>query len=85
MASKNEFWNYAKEVWDTIPNENIGRAFVQYWRTLSNFIKEKVTNACVGSRGSMYCGFSRYFKPTESCVVPENKYLSVIILVIIFY
>ena len=30
VASNNEICNCAKEVWDTIPNEKIGHAFVQY-------------------------------------------------------
>ena len=73
MACNNDIWNCAKEVWDTIPNENIGHTFVQYWRTLSKVIKAKGSNVFVGSGGTMHCGVSKYFKPTENGVVPINE------------
>ena len=59
MASNNYIWNCSKEVWNKIPNENIGRAFVQYLRTLSKVINAKGSNAFVGSGGTMHCGVSR--------------------------
>ena len=73
MAYNNDIWNCTKEVWGTIPNENIGRSFVQYGRTLSKMIKAKGSNAFLVYGGTMHCIFSKNFNPTENGVVPVNK------------
>ena len=72
-ASNNDMCNCAKEVWDAIPNEKRGHAFVQYWSTLSTVIKGKGGNVFVVTVRTMHCGVSKYFNPAKNGISPINK------------
>jgi ABC-type branched-subunit amino acid transport system substrate-binding protein len=66
VLPEDEIWQNAQDVWKELPNWKVASAYVQADRIADKVIQAKGDKKFLGSGGSIHCGITNNFRPTEN-------------------